>query len=272
MGERGGTVSESELLAYVDGQLPTAERIGVEAHLRDRPELASAVLEDLRLRDEVRLFLAEEDWPAPARGVAAARELGRRLRRRSLGARLRRVALAASLVAAGWFAHQEFNLFVDQVAAAHVVPGFAEAAAQAYTAQRAKLASGHAPDPTPLALKAERTGGTVPVPSLGPDLRRLGSDLVPWDGGVALVGVYRDGNDRTLTLFAAETDRFAVEAPQLAEARGLPTAFWQRGRFAYALNGAAAADRLLAIARAAAAGPWVGLPDRPPSSTGGTHG
>jgi len=271
MSEKQQQISEAELLAYVDGQLGTNERVAVEAHLRDHPELASRVLEDLRLRDEVRLYLAAEDWPAPARSIASARELTRCLHRRSLGVRLRRGLVAAALVAAGWFAHEEFDLFVDQVAAAHPVPAFADEAAEAYTAVRAKLASGLDPGKALLELPAERTGGLVPMPGLGEDLRFLGSDLVPWDGGVALMALYRDGQGRILTLFAAEADSFAVDAPRLGEAHGLPTVFWQQGRFAYALNGAADGAELLTLARGAAGSPWPSFFHHPPS-TGGTHG
>ena len=57
-------IGESDLLAYVDGELDTSARIAVEAHLREHPEVAARVLDDLRLRDEVRLFLGQEDWPA----------------------------------------------------------------------------------------------------------------------------------------------------------------------------------------------------------------
>jgi anti-sigma factor RsiW len=264
-------ISEAELLAYVDGQLGTDGRVAVEAHLRDHAELASQVLEDLRLRDELRLFLAEEDWPAPPRSVGLARELTRKLHRRSLGVQLRRVAVAAALVALGWFAHAEFDLFVDQVAASPTVPAYADEATEAYQAMRVLHDSGRVRDGVLLSLPAPQTGGEVPTPTLGGGLRLLGSDLVPWDGGVALVALYDAGGGRLVTLFAAEAGSFAVDPPRAATVQGLPTVFWQHGRFAYALNGDVPQARLLDLAGAAAALPWTGPIDHP-RSLGGTHG
>jgi anti-sigma factor RsiW len=265
-------VSEAELLAYVDGGLDTGGRIAVEGYLRDHPEAAARVLEDMRQRDELRLFLAEEDWPAPPRSVGLARELTRRLHRRSVGVRLRRAAVAAALVALGWFAHAEFDLFVDQVAASPTVPAYADEATEAYRAMRALHASGRVRDGVLLSLQAPRTGGELPVPALDGGLRLLGSDLVPWDGGVALVALYDAGEGRLVTLFAAEAESFAVDPPRAAAVHGLPTVFWQHGRFAYALNGEVPQARLLDLAGAAAAAlPWAGLFDHP-RSLGGFHG
>ncbi len=276
-------VTDADLQAYVDGELGTAERIAVEAHLRDRPEAAARVLEDLRLRDELRLFLnggreGQRDAPAdapPPGSVALARELARALHRRSWRVRARRALVAAALVACGWFAHEEFDLFVDQVdAAAPVAPAYADEAAEAHAASALKLRGGHAPDPALLELPAPVTGGSVPVPELAPaGLRFLGSDLVPWDGGVALVSLHDAGEGRLVTLFAAEADGFAVEPPRAAQAHGRPTVFWQHGHFAYALNGALPEAELLRLARDAAArlAPWPSL-NPWPSSGGNTHG
>ncbi|MFZ1426166.1 MAG: hypothetical protein WAS21_05300, partial [Geminicoccaceae bacterium] len=59
-------VTDADLQAYIDGQLDTASRIEVEAWLQHRPETAAEVMEGLRLRDEVRLFMHEEVRAAPA--------------------------------------------------------------------------------------------------------------------------------------------------------------------------------------------------------------
>lgn len=263
-------VGESELLAYVDGQLDTAGRITVEAYLRQNPEAAAQVLDDLKLRDELRLFLAQEDWPAPPRSVGLARDLSRALRRRSLGLRLKQGLWAAALVALGWFAHAEFLLIVDQVAASPAPPAFVAAAGNAHGALRLKLETGHGPEQALLPLPARSTGGDVPVPALPGELRFLGSDLVPWQGGVALVLLYDAGRGRLVSLFAAEAEGFAVEAPRAAELPGLEAVYWRQGPFAYALSGPLPPAELLALARAAAR-PLAGFPPSTPTP-GGKHG
>jgi anti-sigma factor RsiW len=264
-------VTDTDLQAYLDGQLDTAGRIAVEAYLQAHPEAAARVMEDLRLRDELRLFLAEADWPAPPATIGLARQLTRALGWRSFGRRLRQGLVAAMLIGAGWLAHAEFALFVDQVAAAHPVPAFADEAAEAYRAVRLKLDAGSNPAPTLLPLAAARTGGLLPVPTLPGTLRLRGSDLVPWDGGTALVAVYAGRQGEIVTLFAAEVDSFAVTAPEAATVRGLPTVFWQHGPFAYALNGALPEADLFALARAVAPRPWAGMQNHR-HILGETHG
>jgi anti-sigma factor RsiW len=255
-------VGEAELAAYVDGQLDTAGRIAVEAWLQNEPEAAARVLADLRLRDELRLYLAEETTPDPLSSIGLARELTRRLHRRSLGRHLRRAVAAAILIAVGWFAHAEFDL---QVAVASSAPDYADEAAEAYAALSLKLATGLATDPQVRSLPLHDGGDLVRAPALAGDLRFLGSDLVPWDGGVALVTVYEAGPGRLVTLFTAESARFAVEPPRLATAHGLPTVFWQDGHVAHALNGGVPEAQLLDLARAAAAQPRASQTDHSPS-------
>ncbi|HEX6012417.1 MAG TPA: hypothetical protein VFY87_11570 [Geminicoccaceae bacterium] len=265
-------VTDADLQAYIDGQLDTVGRIGVEAWLQEHPEAAAEVMEGLRLRDEVRLFLAADDWPAAPATIGLARQAARQLGSRSWGLRVRRGIAAAVLVGTGWLAHAELELFVDQVAAAHPVPAYAGEAAEAYEAMRLKLAAGHAPDPAPTTLDAPRTGGQVPVPGLGQGLRFVGSDLMPWDGGTAVVAIYRGGRgDDVVTLFAAEAPSFAVSPPEAARAHGRATVFWQAGPFAYALNGTLPEAELLAIARAVAPRPWSSLTPQRSSTEGANH-
>lgn len=266
-----GPITAADLAAYVDGELDTAGRIAVETHLRDRPDAAAMLLEDLRLRDELRLFLGEEQPAPPPRTIALARELTRALARRSWRVRLRRGLMAAALVACGWFAHDEFDLFVDQVAAASTAPAYADEAVEAHEALAAKLRAGLAPGPDLLPLPAPVTGGEVPMPDLGPGVRFLGSDLVPWDGGIALVALHDAGQGHLVTLFAAEVQSFAVEPPQAAEVQGHPTVFWQQGRFAYALNGLVPLTELRRLADVAVAQPRP-LSRHQPSPMGGQHG
>lgn len=265
-------ITDAEIQAYIDGQLDMAGRIAVERYLEAHPEAAAAIMEGLRLRDELRLFLADDAWPAPPPTVALARQLARRLSWRALGLRLRRGLAAAALLAAGWFAHAELGI-VDQVSAAHAPPPYAEEAAQAYEAARLELAAGTAPNHALLPLTAERTGGVVPLPTLPDGLVFLGSDLVRGDGGTGLLALFDAGRGRLVTLFATEVDSFTVAGPQAATAHGDSTVFWQLGHFAYALNGGLPEAELLAIARTAAATrPWAGILHLTPSFSGDNHG
>lgn len=252
-------IGDADLQAYLDDQLDTGGRIEVERWLQDHPEAAAEVMAALGQRDEVRLFLADDSWPAAPATVGLARELQRRLGRRSIRLRLRRGLAAMVLIGAGWWAHTELGLFVDQVAAAHPVPAFAEEAAETWGAMQLKLATDHPPEVGTMSLPARLTGEQVSLPVLGGGLRALGSDLVPWDGGTAVVALYRSGADQVVSLFAAEAGSFAVAPPEAASVHGMTTVFWQVGPIAYALNGSLPERDLLAIARAAAPQPWAGF-------------
>jgi len=51
-------ITDVDLHAYVDDELPLVRRIEVEACICHHPEKAAHVMADLRIRDELRLALA----------------------------------------------------------------------------------------------------------------------------------------------------------------------------------------------------------------------
>lgn len=263
-----GPMSEADLQAYVDGQLDMAGRIEVERWLHEHPDAAAMVMEGLRLRDEVRLFLADERWaPAPAT-VGHARELGRRLATRTSGLRLRRAVAAAILVAAGWFAHAELGLFVDPVAA-EPVPPFAAHAARSLDTLGARPAAVDAA--TVHGPAAPRTGGEVPLPEFGGSVRLVGFEPVHWEGGTGMVALYRTAAGEAVSLFAGEAPDFDVLWPRAALVEGHTTVFWQTGPYAYALSGGVPEPVLLELARKAGPRPWASF-ILPSTTEGAPHG
>lgn len=269
----GEHVTEVDLQAYIDGQLDVPRRIEVETFLQAQPETAARIMEELRRRDELRLFLSDDSWAPPAPTVDLSRQLERRLAWRSAGLTFRRAAAAMLLLVAGWFAHDEFDsLFVDVVAAAHPVPTFVEEAVEVYEVARLRLDAGLAPYPTVLPLTAHHGNGRMPIPALTDGVRLLGSDLVPWDGGPAVLVLYRDGLDHLVCLFAAEVENFNVASPQTAAVRGHATVYWQNGHFAYALSGDLPEADLLTLSRKLAPRPWTGALDQPLPARGEPHG
>ena len=246
-------IGETDLQAYIDGQLDVADRVRVEARLQADLEAAALAMEGLRQRDEIRLFMADAGPGAPPATLALAQRLERQLGWRAMALRWRRGLVAACLVGLGWLAHAEFGVIVDRVSAAHAPPAYADEAVVVSRAARQVLAHDRVPEPALLPLPA-RDGGLVHVPELPGGLSFVGSELVPWKGGDALLALYRTGDGGMVTLFATDPGTFDVVAPQLGSVRGAPTVFWQDGHSAYALNGDLPEARLLAIARQAA--PW----------------
>ncbi|TWA85653.1 anti-sigma factor RsiW [Azospirillum brasilense] len=163
-------ISDIDLNAYVDGELDAQRRIEVEAYLEANPEEAARVMHDMRVRDEIRLFIAgpavekaEPEMaapepvasPAPAAAQPAvgagaplprrkqwgalwrrpAAELMNRARARAANGsgRGRRAVAALCLVGLGWTAHSAVSsLSVNPVATAHAATHYITIAAQTH--------------------------------------------------------------------------------------------------------------------------------------------
>src|SRR3954452_13668335 len=100
-------ITETDLHAFVDGQLEVTRRIEVEDYLAGHPEVAALVMADLRTRDALALAFGGLPSRPPERVMEAARRLERGLIWRRIGLRLQRAAAVAFLLGAGWLAHAQ---------------------------------------------------------------------------------------------------------------------------------------------------------------------
>src|SRR5918911_190208 len=149
----------------------------VEGHLGRRPDAAARVMEGLRHRDEIRLFLASDPGPPPPATAALGRRLGRALRARALAPPARGGLLAASLVALGWFGHAGLGPLLGGPAepevATHPAEVLADDAAQALRVLQLKVvAAGSAPG-SPARAQDRDAGGRPPALPSG--YRRMGA-------------------------------------------------------------------------------------------------
>jgi anti-sigma factor RsiW len=255
-------ISEIELQAYIDGELETARRIAVEAYLEAHPEMAARVMRDMRLRDEIRLFVSESDDQVPARTEAVMRRLSARYRLRAAVPILRNMAAAVALLVLGWFAH-DYAVPGDQQRAYTIaqISTLIDEAAEAHLAALTELASAHPyilDEPQVLAEKVliSEEGVMPSFPSLDALLDIVGSELVPWDGGIAVQVIYRDPGGHAVTLFAARVEPSENLPPTATSLDGLTLVHWQDGPYAFALSGDLPATDLMGLARGA------GRPDR----------
>ena len=250
-------VTEADLHAYVDGQLDPERRVEVEAHLGAHPDEAARVMEGLRLRDELRLFLAGEAgeaWPPAPETVAMGRRLARALRLRVLLPRLWGGVAAACLVGLGvglgWMGHAGLGGLAGAGAEVAASPAevLADDAAQAWHVARLEP---DAPDPSgagPPSAPASHAAVPGPELTLPGGLRRVGADLMPWDGGTAAVELLITPEGDELVLLTAETPTPGLERPETETADGVTTVSWRSGRYAYALSGDMPAPGLLSLA------------------------
>ncbi len=239
------TVTDADLDAYVDDQLPIARRIEVEAHLCRDPEAAARVMADLRTRDELRLALSQ---PLRARAAATteeARRLQRGLGRDRLMRRLRPAAAVALFIGVGWFAHGHVGgLGIAPAGASSPPPGYVTDGMRAHrtAAVRAHMHSQPAVrDYDPAEIRAATS---IAVPSLPDGWEITDVQVFPSNTGPSLELAIRSDALGTLSLFATRPGRFDVVPETLVHEASLEAAYWQIGEVAYVLVSSAPPDRV----------------------------
>lgn len=232
-------ITEADLHAFADGQLPEARRVEVEDYLARHPEIAARVMADLRSRDALRLAFGGPPARPSAELVGAARRLERGLFWHRAGLRLQRAAAVALLVGIGWVAHSQSGLSgIANSEAAPMPPAYVEDARHAHlTAQvRARIASqlrGGVYDPAEI----EAATG-IDLPPLPPDWRVVDAQVFPSRLGLSVEIALEAGPLGRVSVFAARSPSFDVIAPTPVRSPQDTTVYWQSGERVYALTGA----------------------------------
>jgi len=235
-------ITETDLHAYVDGQLPPSDRAEVEAFIANHPE------EGERLkawRDQASALRALYDpildEPVPAELTA--------IRPRPAW---HRYALAAGLfmlgIATGWVARTAL------VPGAQALPSLARQAAIAHVVYAPEVRH---PVEVPADQEehlvrwlSKRLGKDLQIPHLAP----LGYELV---GGRLLSGpqgpvahfMYQDARGQRLTLYVSKTRGEPREtAFRFSQEDRVSVFYWVDGNFGYALSGETGREQLLTIA------------------------
>jgi anti-sigma factor RsiW len=248
MTDRHSPVTEDELHAFVDGELPADRRDAVEAWLASHPEDAALVATWRKQADLIRSrYGAVAGEPVPDR-----LKLDRLMRN---GRRWRAFAAAAAIAAfmiggvAGWMARG---------ASAAVVPGgFELLAHEALTAH--KLYTGEVRHPIEVTASenhllpwlSRRLGTTMRAPDLAAfDLRLLGGRLLPGVSGPSALFMYESGSGERFTLYCS---RLAEQRTSLrySETGNVAAIHWGDGGYGWVVSGPADKSRLKAVARAA---------------------
>ncbi len=236
-------VTEAELHAYLDGQLPDARRTEVERYLERYPEEAARIATYRAQNDALRsLFDPVLDEPVP-----------QRLRRRPV--RPLRYAAAIAWVTlgglAGWFAHDfgaadirgDMPAWARRAAVAHVVysPEVrhpVEVAAD----QEAHLVT----------WLSKRLGTDLKVPQLAPlGYSLVGGRLLPGDRGPVAQFMYQDARGQRLTLYVrTNADDNRETAFRFARENNVGVFYWLDRKLGYALSGEVEKEELLRVATA----------------------
>jgi len=249
MSDRDSAVTEDELHAYVDGELPAERRGAVESWLATHPEDAARVAAWGSQAELIRARYAAPADETPPQRLSLARLA--RNRRRGLLATAAAAVLAAFLAggAAGWFARgaeavrpsdltrftadalDAYRLYVVEVRHPVEVPGD----------QRPHLVQ----------WLSKRVGAPVRAPELEKmGLKLVGGRLLPGPTGATAFFMYESASGERFTLYCGHT---SDQATALRYITGEHNAayYWVDGDLFYVLTGPAEREKLHAIAQAA---------------------
>jgi anti-sigma factor RsiW len=228
-------ITDSDLIAFVDGQLDPMRRLEVEAHLAAHPQAAARVMADLHDRDALRASFRERLGPGPERNLALARRLDRSLRWNRVASRLKRAAAIAVLVGAGWLAHDEIGRFgVPDTMAATVDASLVDDARQARVVARLRAAT--AANGTAYDRERLKTVTGVELPPLPEGWRVRDLQVFPSRHGTGIEVIFEADLLGEISLFATRADGRTGPAMLGDTAEGRVLA-WTTGGNAYAVSG-----------------------------------
>jgi anti-sigma factor RsiW len=249
-------ISETELHAYLDGELTAEERAEVEALLAGAPADA-ALLRDFAGLNEamVQRYADRLDQVLPGRMVQTLARLPDReaAERRSFMRPWAMAAMALSIAAlagTGGFLIRSAMIVPQKPEAGFV--STAIGAHRVYVPEvRHPVEVGAAEETHLVQWLTKRIGAKVRAPALsGLGWKLVGGRLLPDRGLPAAQFMYEDGTGRRLTLYLRKEMGLNNTAFQFAESDGFGAFYWVDRPLAYAIAGRLNRDELMAIANA----------------------
>jgi anti-sigma factor RsiW len=248
MSDRDSPVTEDELHAYVDGELPADRRGAVEAWLASHPEDAARIAAWRAQADAIRArYGAVASEPVTARFA---------LDRLARGARSWRAVAAAAVLAAflaggvvGWMAHgasaaapSRFDILTAQALDAH----------KTYVVEvRHPVEVTGAERPHLVQWLSKRLDYELRVPDLeASGLKLVGGRLLPGPFGPAAFCMYEGPSGERFTIYYARTDSPQTAMRYRAGER-FASFYWVEGGLAHVVSGPLDRERLQNVAQAA---------------------
>lgn len=263
-------VSEAEVHAYIDGELPDSRRAAVDTYLAEQPGEAQRVqayqAQAAALRQH---FAAVADEPLPPRlrqlaerppagGAGGLPPAAVDRQKRPLLERWSLQRIAAGLViallsgAAGWFGHDRYQ-GGERLAQMTPLPRQAAIAHVVYSPDVRRPVEITADQEDQLVKwLSKRLGMTITPPKLGAlGYELIGGRLLPGNSGPVAQFMYHDTGGQRLTLYVSTENtvshdagfRFAREGP-------VNVFYWVDGKFGYALSAGMDRGELARVATA----------------------
>jgi anti-sigma factor RsiW len=244
--DRNSPVTEDELHAYVDGELPADRRGAVEAWLASHPEQAARVAEWRAQADAIRArYGAVASQPPSARFDLDKLTRNRRWWRAAAAAVL--LATFAAGGATGWLAHgasvagpTPFESFTVEALTAH----------RLYIAEVRHPIEVRAGEQHLLPWLSRRVGTSLRAPELDLfSLKLLGGRLLPGPNGPAALFMYEGPTGERYTIYCSR-EQEPRTALRYSIADQIAAVHWVEAEIGYVVSGPADRERLLTIAQA----------------------
>ncbi len=250
--DRDSPITEDELHAYIDGELPADRMEAVTAWLADHPEQAVQVASWRAQAERIRSrFGAVVEEPVPERLKLDQIIRNDRANGRSWAARAAAAAVAAFVFggAAGWFAHG---------ASITTRTGSDAVASEALDAYKLYVVEVRHPVEVPGSERAhmtqwlsKRLGEELRIPDLQSiGLKLVGGRLLPGPTGAAAFYMYEGPSGERFTIYCAKA---SVPESALRYRGGERAAafYWADNKVTYVVSGPADRERLEAVTKAA---------------------
>jgi anti-sigma factor RsiW len=242
-------LSEAELQAFVDGQLPEGRCTAVLTYLGHHPDEIQRLAEYARHKDELRGRLETLDLAADDPTTAELqRALAARLTRPDYRRWLRQAATVALLLGAGWSSHSLYAGYLE-----NRIPELVIKAAEAHDVfgadRRRPVELTAASSAEMSAWFSSRLGEPVEIPILAAlGLRLVGGRLLTADDLPMAQLIYEDSAGRRLTLCLSSAPVEVGQEVELVEVGDLTAGYWHDGDLTYALVADTPDAQLVAIA------------------------
>ena len=240
-------ISESELHAYLDGELTGARHSEVETYVAQTPEVAERLAVYSRNEEELRAcYAAVLDEPVPERLRTRSRRSGLRPLMQHAVAAVIWLALGGIL---GWYLHGQGGADAPSDA-----PSWAKRAAVAHAVYspevRHPVEVGADQEAHLVAWLSKRLGAPLRIPQLNAaGYTLVGGRLLPGDSAPVAQFMYQDGRGQRLTLYVRTNREQSREtAFRFAQDGNVRVFYWIDRGFGLALSGEVAKDELLRIA------------------------
>lgn len=244
-------VDESELHAWVDGQLPEERRAAVEAAVAADEGLAARVAAYRAQNEEIRALYGDVASEPVPRHLRPQRIAARQNRRRWLMPVAASIVWLAAGLAGGWIA-RGYLADGPRVEPAHYVASQALSAHRLYTAEVRHPVEVFANEEAHLVRwLSKRLSYNLRMPDLSSQgFRLVGGRLLPGEGGTpAAQFMYENAGGRRVTIYVSLYESGEETAFRYQVVNDVGAFIWLEPEMAFAVAGDIAREPLLAVSR-----------------------